>query len=60
MADPFAALAPELRALGAAAKPEEIQGVLAYLLTREGVQAGLEPLAETLVDQGGYASYSYE
>ena len=56
MADPFAALAPELRALGAAAKPEEIQGVLAYLLTQDGVQAGLEPLATTLVEQGGYGS----
>ena len=56
MADPFAALAPELRALGGGATPEEIQGVLAYLLTQEGVQAGLEPLAETLVEQGGYGS----
>ena len=32
MADPFAALAPELRALGGGATPEEVQGVLAYLL----------------------------
>ena len=56
MADPFAALAPELRALGGGATPEEIQGVLAYLLTQEGVQAGLEPLAATLVEQGGYGS----
>ena len=53
MADPFAALAPELRALGGGATPEEVQGVLAYLLTQEGVQAGLEPLAATLVEQGG-------
>ena len=36
MADPFAALAPELRALGGGATPEEVQGVLAYLLTQGG------------------------
>ena len=51
--DPFAALAPELRALDPDAAPEEVRGVLQALFSPPLVPKDCEGLAGTLCG-GGY------
>ena len=50
--DPFAALAPELRALDPDAAPEEVRGVLQALFSPPLVPKGCEGLADTLCGGG--------